>query len=53
MHPGTHVFPHCGPSNCRLRMHLGLIIPRKVRIRVGNDTKYVQVCFLVMLLVAL
>eukprot|EP00800_Vazella_pourtalesii_P005201 TRINITY_DN1605_c0_g1_i12.p2 TRINITY_DN1605_c0_g1~~TRINITY_DN1605_c0_g1_i12.p2 ORF type:complete len:325 (+),score=79.15 TRINITY_DN1605_c0_g1_i12:409-1383(+) len=39
MHPGTHVSPHCGPTNCRLRMHLGLIIPDNVRIRVGNETR--------------
>ncbi|KAI6660025.1 Aspartyl/asparaginyl beta-hydroxylase [Oopsacas minuta] len=39
MHPGTHVSPHCGPTNCRLRMHLGLIIPENVRIRVGNETR--------------
>lgn len=38
MLPGTHVWPHTGPTNCRLRMHLGLVIPDNVRIRVGNDT---------------
>lgn len=27
MMPGTHVWPHTGPTNCRLRMHLGLVIP--------------------------
>lgn len=27
MQPGTHVWPHTGPTNCRLRMHLGLVIP--------------------------
>lgn len=25
--PGTTVLPHCGPSNMRLRLHLGLRIP--------------------------
>ncbi|XP_041469732.1 serine/arginine repetitive matrix protein 1-like isoform X2 [Lytechinus variegatus] len=39
MHPGTHVWPHCGPTNCRLRSHLGLIIPQPVRLRVGNSTR--------------
>ncbi|CAK8683183.1 unnamed protein product [Clavelina lepadiformis] len=28
MMPGTHVWPHTGPTNCRLRMHLGLVIPK-------------------------
>ena len=27
MSPGTKVWPHVGPTNCRLRMHLGLIVP--------------------------
>ena len=27
MHSGTHVFPHSGPTNTRLRAHLGLDIP--------------------------
>ncbi|XP_063781303.1 aspartyl/asparaginyl beta-hydroxylase [Pseudophryne corroboree] len=40
MHPGTHVWPHTGPTNCRLRMHLGLVIPRHgCRIRCANDTR--------------
>jgi len=34
MMPGTHVWPHTGPTNCRLRMHLGLVIPKT-----GNGTK--------------
>lgn len=38
MQPGVHVWPHCGPSNCRIRAHLGLIIPEGPRIRVANDT---------------
>uniref|UniRef100_A0A8C7NC12 Aspartate beta-hydroxylase n=1 Tax=Oncorhynchus kisutch TaxID=8019 RepID=A0A8C7NC12_ONCKI len=35
MQPGTHVWPHTGPTNCRLRMHLGLVIPKtgcKIRL---------------------
>ncbi|XP_062935499.1 aspartyl/asparaginyl beta-hydroxylase isoform X4 [Cynocephalus volans] len=40
MHPGTHVWPHTGPTNCRLRMHLGLVIPREgCKIRCANETK--------------
>ena len=27
MMPGTHVWPHCGPTNARLRLHLGLQVP--------------------------
>eukprot|EP00045_Choanoeca_perplexa_P008400 m.77651 g.77651 ORF g.77651 m.77651 type:complete len:516 (+) comp14479_c0_seq2:104-1651(+) len=25
--PGTHIRPHCGPSNHRLRLHLGIQVP--------------------------
>ncbi|XP_052572050.1 aspartyl/asparaginyl beta-hydroxylase isoform X2 [Peromyscus californicus insignis] len=40
MHPGTHVWPHTGPTNCRLRMHLGLVIPKKgCKIRCANETR--------------
>ncbi|KAM9500698.1 aspartyl/asparaginyl beta-hydroxylase isoform 2-T2 [Clarias gariepinus] len=40
MQPGTHVWPHTGPTNCRLRMHLGLVIPPKgCRIRCTNQTR--------------
>lgn len=39
MEPGTHVWPHCGPTNCRLRAHLGLIVPSNVSIRVANETR--------------
>lgn len=27
MSEGTHVHPHAGPTNCRLRAHLGLVVP--------------------------
>ncbi|XP_029633756.1 aspartyl/asparaginyl beta-hydroxylase-like [Octopus sinensis] len=40
MKPGSHVWPHCGPTNCRLRAHLGLVIPDGVKIRVGNETRH-------------
>ncbi|XP_020568265.1 aspartyl/asparaginyl beta-hydroxylase isoform X13 [Oryzias latipes] len=40
MQPGTHVWPHTGPTNCRLRMHLGLVIPKPgCRIRCTNQTR--------------
>lgn len=39
MHPGTHVWPHCGPTNCRLRAHLGLKVPLQTYIRVAEETK--------------
>uniref|UniRef100_H2ZBL4 Aspartyl/asparaginy/proline hydroxylase domain-containing protein n=1 Tax=Ciona savignyi TaxID=51511 RepID=H2ZBL4_CIOSA len=43
MMPGTHVWPHTGPTNCRLRMHLGLVIPQTgdgVRIRCADDIRH-------------
>ncbi|KAK9890047.1 hypothetical protein WA026_008856 [Henosepilachna vigintioctopunctata] len=39
MHPGTHVWSHCGPTNCRLRIHLGLKVPPKTFIRVGDTVR--------------
>ncbi|XP_046440370.1 titin-like isoform X1 [Daphnia pulex] len=38
MHPGTHVWPHTGPTNCRIRAHLGLVVPGGAQLRVGNTT---------------
>jgi len=35
----THIAPHCGPVNTRLRCHLGLIVPEECRIRVGTETR--------------
>lgn len=35
--PGTHIKPHTGPSNDRLRIHLGLIHTGGARIRVGEE----------------
>ncbi|XP_078249904.1 aspartyl/asparaginyl beta-hydroxylase isoform X16 [Pogona vitticeps] len=41
MHPKTHVWPHTGPTNCRLRMHLGLVIPKEgCRIRCAQETRF-------------
>lgn len=39
MHPGVHVWPHCGPTNCRIRAHLGLVVPEGPRIRVVDDIR--------------
>uniref|UniRef100_A0A7M4FI84 Aspartate beta-hydroxylase n=1 Tax=Crocodylus porosus TaxID=8502 RepID=A0A7M4FI84_CROPO len=40
MHPGTHVWPHTGPTNCRLRMHLGLVIPKEgCKIRCAQENR--------------
>lgn len=39
MHPGTHVWPHCGPTNCRLRAHLGLVVPDGTKIRVAEEER--------------
>jgi Aspartyl/Asparaginyl beta-hydroxylase len=35
--PGTHIKPHCGPTNTRLRCHLGLSVPDGCRIRTGSE----------------
>ncbi|MGH7558102.1 MAG: aspartyl/asparaginyl beta-hydroxylase domain-containing protein [Gemmatimonadota bacterium] len=35
--PGAHIAPHCGPTNARLRCHLGLEVPPGARLRVGAD----------------
>lgn len=37
--PGTHVRPHCGPHNARLRCHLGLLAPEGCEIRVGDEVR--------------
>jgi aspartyl/asparaginyl beta-hydroxylase (cupin superfamily) len=37
LHPGVHVAPHCGPTNTRIRTHLGLEIPEGAWLRVGNE----------------
>jgi len=37
MMPGSHVWPHTGPTNCRLRAHLGLVVPTGLRLRVGKE----------------
>ncbi len=39
LRPGTHLPPHCGLSNDRLTVHLGLSIPPGCTIRVGSETR--------------
>jgi len=39
LHPNTHVHSHCGPTNCRIRAHLGLKVPENTFIRVANETR--------------
>ncbi|XP_038207574.1 aspartyl/asparaginyl beta-hydroxylase isoform X2 [Zerene cesonia] len=41
--PGTHVRPHVGPTNCRLRMHLGLSNTKDTFIRVDKETRQWEV----------
>jgi len=36
--PGTHLAAHCGFTNRRLRVHLGIQTPRDALIRVGDQT---------------
>ncbi len=38
--PGTHILPHTGSSNLRLRHHLGIYVPEDtVKIRVGSEAR--------------
>lgn len=40
--PGTHIAPHVGPTNARLRLHLPLQMPKRdgcVALRVGGETR--------------
>ncbi|XP_063698898.1 aspartyl/asparaginyl beta-hydroxylase [Culicoides brevitarsis] len=39
MLPQTHVWAHTGPTNCRLRAHLGLRVPLGTYLRVSNETR--------------
>ncbi|GIY72805.1 hypothetical protein CEXT_567122 [Caerostris extrusa] len=39
MQPSTHVWAHTGPTNCRLRSHLGLVIPEGTSIRVAKELR--------------
>lgn len=35
---GTHIKPHFGPSNTKLRCHLGIVVPEGPRIRIGEES---------------
>ncbi|GIH03431.1 hypothetical protein Rhe02_14980 [Rhizocola hellebori] len=35
--PGTHIMPHCGPTNALVRVHLPIKIPPGVWIKVGGQ----------------
>jgi len=39
LYPGTHIKSHCGPTNIRLRIHMGLDTPQRATMRVGNDRR--------------
>jgi hypothetical protein len=36
LEPGTHISPHTGPTNMRLRCHLGIDVPERCGLRVGG-----------------
>ena len=36
MRPGSHVEPHCGSTNAKLRVHVPLVVPPGCRMRVGE-----------------
>ena len=36
---GSRLQPHCGPTNTRLRIHVGLAVPDGAAMRVGNETR--------------
>lgn len=38
LHPGSHIVPHCGHTNARLRIHLGIRTPPDALIRVKDRT---------------
>ena len=43
MRPGTHIQAHRGPTNLRLRCHLGLAVPDgDCAIRVEDETRHWQ-----------
>eukprot|EP00929_Paragymnodinium_shiwhaense_P076452 TRINITY_DN39313_c0_g1_i2.p1 TRINITY_DN39313_c0_g1~~TRINITY_DN39313_c0_g1_i2.p1 ORF type:complete len:280 (+),score=25.47 TRINITY_DN39313_c0_g1_i2:84-842(+) len=37
--PGTHLKPHCGPTNARLTCHFGIAVPDGCGIRTGETTR--------------
>lgn len=39
MTPGTHIKPHCGPHNFKLRARLGIVAPKEAIIRFASTIK--------------
>lgn len=39
MEPGSRIHAHCGPTNRRLRLHLGLIVPDGCALTVGGEER--------------
>ena len=39
LRPATRIRPHCGPTNHRLRLHLGVAVPRGASLRVGGEAR--------------
>lgn len=37
--PQTHIKAHCGPTNTRLRCHLGIVVPEGATLRVGTQER--------------
>jgi aspartate beta-hydroxylase len=37
VYPGTHIVPHCGPTNARLRVHLSISVPEGAYLEVGGE----------------
>ena len=37
---GTHLRPHCGPTNHRLRLHLGLVVPENSVMISGGESRH-------------
>ena len=37
--PSGHIAPHCGSWNCRITLHLGLVIPEDCALRVGSEIR--------------
>ncbi len=38
LEPATHLHPHCGKTNARLRLHMGLKVPSNTFLRVADQT---------------
>ena len=39
LRPRVHVRAHCGPTNTRIRLHLGIQVPPGAGMRVGTETR--------------